>query len=319
MEGDRMKLWFLALAIPGLVHAYYPTAERECTNLNLQNETLGAVRNQGKISWCYAFTASDMLSHTFNKEQISAADVALNYNESLVGRIMTTVDPNGNPHETGFNKIALSKAMKDGYCPELVFPSETWIKVIDGKEEKIPMPEAMKEIAGLHKIRHTLTSKNLPFHYQFKNIGRDEFLSLIQTKKLRNFYSNLRHEACRDDRVSFDARWKVKMAFKNKKVFSRISEQLESGRLIGLDYDARILESREHQGVKLSELHTSSIVGRRWNRERSTCEYLVRDSHGVQCSRYDPSYECSAGNVWLGESQIYGSLISIVYMLSASH
>ncbi len=76
MEGDRMKMWFLALAVPTLVHAYYPTNERDCSGLNLQNDTLGAVRNQGKISWCYAFTASDMLSHTFDKEQISAADVA---------------------------------------------------------------------------------------------------------------------------------------------------------------------------------------------------------------------------------------------------
>ncbi len=315
-EGDRMKWIFLALAIPTLALAYHPTSQRDCSPLDLRNNTLGPVRNQGNISWCYAFTAADMLSYTFEKERISAADVALNYNESLVGRIMATVRPNGKPHETGFNKVALSKAMKDGYCPEGVFPSENWIKVEDGKEYSIPMTEAMKEISGLHKMRSTLTSKNLPFHFKFKNVGREEFLSLLQTKKLRNFYVNLRDEACRDDRVAFETRWKVKMVFKNKKIFSRISEQLEQNRLVGMDYDARILEQRDHQGVKLSELHTSILIGRRWNEERGLCEYLIRDSRGAQCTRYDSRYECSEGNVWLGESEIYNGLISVVYMRS---
>lgn len=310
-----MKIWAILLAFPALAIAFNPTSESDCSPIDLRNPRLGDVRNQGKIAWCYAFTAADMLSYTFGHNQISAADVALNYNESLVGRIMTTVDPNGNPHETGFTKVAIVKAMKDGVCPEEVFPSETWVKVVDGVELNIPMPQAMKEIEGLHKKRHELTSKNLPFHFKFKNVDREEFLSLLQTKKLRNFYYELRNEACGEDREDFNARWKTKMVFRNKSIFWRIGEQMDLGRLVAMDYDARILENKDHRGVKLSELHTSSIVGRRWNKERNTCEYLIRDSHGVQCSRYDSSYECESGNVWLNESQIYGSITSIVYML----
>ena len=312
-----MKKWIFLLAFPTIVHAYYPTAEKSCTEIDLRNDTLASVRDQGGISWCYAFTASDMLAYTFDKaERISAADLALNYNNSLIGRIMTGVDPNGTPHETGFNKVALSKAMKNGFCPEEVFPSENWIKVSNGKEEIIPMPQAMKEIADLHKDRNELTLENLPFHIAFKNVDREKFLELLKTKKLTTFYNNLRHTACADDRQNFDTRWKVKMAIRNPKIFLRLSEQLELGRIVGLDYDSRILKNYESRGVKLSELHTSSIVGRRWNREHESCEYLIRDSHGVQCTRYDQRYECENGNVWLKESQIYGSMTSLVYMLS---
>lgn len=311
-----MKKWILLALIPTLVHAYTATPEQDCTALDIRNETLGKVRNQGAISWCFAFTASDMLSYTFEKERISAADVALNYNESLIGRIMSTVMPNGNPHETGFNKIALTKAMKDGYCPESVFPSEKWIRVSNGKEEEVLMTDAMKEIEVLHKIRKELSEKNLPYYFKFKNITAKNFVSFLQTKHLRNFYQSLRYEACKDDRHEFDARWKTKMVLRNSNVFSRINEQLELGRIVGLDYDSRILANRENRGVKLSELHTSSIVGRRWNEARKSCEYLIRDSHGAQCSRYDQSYECSEGQLWLGESEIYGNMTSIVYMLS---
>lgn len=311
-----MKKWIFLLLIPAFAYGYIPTSQNECSPLDIRNETLGHVKNQGQISWCFAFTASDMLSYTFDKQRISAADVALNYNESLVGRIMSTVDPNGTPHETGFTKVALIKAMKDGLCPESVFPSEKWIKVTNGKEEEILMPVAMKEIAELHKKRKELTEKNLPFYFKFKNIDAKNFLSYLQTKHLRNFYQSLRLKACENDRESFDARWKTKMVFRNKGIFRRVNEQLELGRMVGLDYDSRILENRQHRGVKLSELHTSGIVGRRWNEERKSCEFLIRDSRGIQCTRYDQSYDCHEGQLWLGESEIYGNMTSIVYMLS---
>jgi hypothetical protein len=313
-----MRKWIFLFVIPTFVQAYSPTQESACTSLDLRDETLGEVRNQGQISWCFAFTASDMLSHTFHHERISAADVALNYNESLVGRIMSTVSPNGSPHETGLTKVALIKAMKDGWCPESVFPSEKWIRVSNGKEEEVPMPEAMKEIAGLHKIRKDLTEKNLPFWFKFKNVHPKNFISFLQTKNLRNFYQSLRLTACENDRHEFDSRWKTKMVLRNASVFPRINEQLNLGRMVGLDYDSRILASATHRGVKLSELHTSSIVGRRWNEEKRTCEYLIRNSYGSSCSsRYDRSYDCQNGQLWLNESQIYGSMTSVVYMLSA--
>lgn len=314
-----MTTWMFALFLPALAWSFTPTSEMSCTDLDLRTESLGQVRNQGKISWCYAFTASDMLAHAARSGQrYSAADLALNYNESLVGRIMSKVMPNGNPHETGFNKIALEKAMKDGTCPESVFPSEKWMRVAADKSQEVPMPEAMKEIAALHSRRRSLKADSLPFHYQFRHVDRQKFFELLQTKHLRTFYQRLRLTACQGERREYGARWRVKMVLRNQKIFSRINQQLDRGRLVGLDYDARILENKDHTGIKLSELHTSSIVGRRWNRGKNICEYLIRDSRGPQCTRYDASYECQSGNVWLTESQIFSSLISVVYMLSPS-
>lgn len=309
--------WILAFLITSQAFAYYPTRETECSPLDLRNETLGDVRNQGKVSWCYAFAGADMLAHTFNlPEKISAADIALNYNESLVGRILDIFLDNGNPHETGFNKFSLQKAMKDGYCPESVFPSERWIKVTGDKEESVTLREAIDLIVSLHKNRKLYTEKTLPFYFKFKNVGPSEFYSVLQNKKPRQVFNDLRHAACSRDRMSFDTRWKVKMTLRHENIFWRLNEQLDVGRPVGLDYDARILENRDHRGVKLSELHTSAIVGRRWNPEARACEYLIRNSYGKECNRYDPRYECKDGHQWLGESQIYGSMTSIVYMLS---
>lgn len=313
-----MKLWPVAFFIPIFAFAFSSTPESSCRDIfELPHESLGINRDQGKISWCYAFTAADMLQYTFHqREQISAADLAINYNRSAVGRIMDTFTNFGNPHETGFNKAALILGMRDGYCPESVFPSEKWVKVIDKNESVIPMKEAMNEIQELHKRRHEINEHNLPYYFKFKNVDKKKFLELLHTKNLRTFYNNLRLTACQDDRKPFGERWKVKMVLRHSGIFNRINEQLDLGRIVGLDYDARILENKDHRGVKLTELHTSSIVGRRWNRDKNICEYRIRDSHGVQCSRYDREYECQQGNIWLSESQIYGSMTSVVYMLA---
>lgn len=309
--------WMLLLALSAPAFAYYPTSENNCTPLDLRTENLGKVRNQGKVSWCYAFAGADMLEHTFDiKEKISAADIALNYNESFVGRVLDIFIDNGTPHQTGLNKFSLQKAMKDGYCPESIFPSEKWTKVSEGKEEVVTLREALDSIVTLHKDRAKYTSRTLPFWFKFQNMTREKFYAILQNNKARNLFTELRQEVCRDHREMFSTRWKVKMAIRNKKVFSRLNEQLSLGRTVGLDYDARILANKDHRGVSLNELHTSAIVGRRWNPEARTCEYLIRNSYGTSCDRYDARYECFDGHQWLGESQIYGSMSSIVYMLS---
>ena len=105
-----------------------------------------------------------------------------------------------------------------------------------------PLDEAMLEIAALHEIKNSLTTENIPYFYRFKNVDAQGFVRMLQTKNVAGFYSALRETVCRDDRRPTDYRWKVKMVVKNPRVFSRISEQLEMGRLVGLDYDSRILK-----------------------------------------------------------------------------
>jgi hypothetical protein len=312
------------LAIPSLVWAgFTPTAETQCSQLDLRNEYLGSVRNQQQVSWCYAFTAADMLNHAYQiPQKISAADVALGYNRTLLARLMHQMrrrEDRQTPHETGLNKIALQEMLKNGYCLEEVLPSEAWIRFSrKGKQwirERVPLKKAMLEIAALHHRRKELRPGNLPFYYAFENIDAEGFLDLLQNYPITQFYSQLRKAVCREKRQQFVYREQVKMVLKNSSIFRRISDQLERGRLVGLDYDSRILHDRTHRGVKLSELHTSSIVARRWNQLKQSCEFLVRDSYGSSCgTRYDPTYECDEGNIWLSESLVYPNMTSIVYL-----
>lgn len=324
-----MKYWFLALALPSMAFAYSPTSQNNCSSLDLRNSTLNEVRNQKDVAWCYAFTGADMLAHAFDEtERISAADIAIRYNETKIGlfarwlsvNIINRKDPEyrRTAHQTGFNKIALNKALDAGWCPESILPSEAWTKVIDGREVSVPLAQAMMEISALHDVRRSLNPSNLPFYYKFKNVDAAKFVEMLQTKKVDQFYYNLRNTACREDRRPFKSHPKVKMVIKNPTILRRINEQLENGRLVGLDYDSRVYQEPNRRGFSFAELHTSSLVGRRWNQTKNTCEFLIRNSYGENCQngRYHSSYDCEDGNLWLTEKQIYQNMTSIVYMLS---
>lgn len=327
-----MKFWMFVLAMPSMVLAFSPTPKENCSPIDLRNSTLGDVRNQKNISWCYSFTGADMLAHAFDEsEKISAADMAISYNESQVGifshwlsvNILNRNNPEytRTPHQTGFNKLSLMKTLGEGWCPENVFPSEAWTKVTrdqDGEtEENVTLDVAMHEISALHDIRQSLNLNNLPFYYRFKHVDAAKFLELLQVKRVNEFYFGLRKITCKDDRHEFTSIPKVKMVIKNPKIFRRVSEQLESGQMVGLDYTSKVFAEPGRRGLSFANLHTSGLVGRRWNTTKKTCEYLVRNSYGSDCEngRYHQSLECENGNIWLTESQIYKSMTSIVYLL----
>ena len=339
--SDRFSLLLMKWMIFALIYSqlalaesYQKTSRDQCLPLDLRNQHLKEIRNQKKVAWCYAFTAADMLTYTFDlPEKASAADVAINYNDSSLGQFSRWLIRNFGrnasqgeqenfmmPHQTGFNKVALDRAMRDGHCPERVFPSESWTKVSrEGNkwiESQADLRTSMLEIFTLIKAQQNLSAANLPFYFHFKNVESPEtFLNLIKASTSTNFYSNLRNVVCKDDRTEFSERFETVMYVKDGLTFSTMNKQLNRLRIIGIDYDSRLLENSQNTSISLSELHTSSIVARRWNDGQSECQYLVRDSYADQCQEYDASYECEGGQVWIDESKIYSNLLSFVYII----
>lgn len=57
--------------------------------------------------------------------------------------------------------------------------------------------------------------------------------------------------------------------------------------------------------------HESLLVGRNWNDSTSTCEYIVRNSWGTDCSRYKPGIRCEDGNFTVGAEELFGTVEDI--------
>ena len=283
------------------------------------------LRNQNGISWCYAHAAADLLQFTYRiPEQISAADIAINYAESDVSKIITffkrifSSSARAAPPETGFIRKAIRKTIPEGYCPENVLPSQEWTRVNGntGERKKIDILEAILEAYDLQKKIKNGTFPNpesLSVYYEFPHIGRDQFFSLLQNSKKGTMLLQIRNAACAGERHPYPTEeTEFSFSFSGRHVFQKINNSLSSHLPVGVDFFSGIFDDYDHFKRKIDDLHTVLFYGRKFDPAANECVYLMRNSYGEDCSRYDPKIKCEAGYLWFPESRIYRALTSIL-------
>lgn len=315
---------------------YYPATEAQCTALDIREDFPMKQRNQDHISWCYAYTGADFLQFQFRlPEQVSTADMAISYNQYWLPRIIdrigeltleddekhvTRIDP----PQTGFEKWALQKTIREGYCPERVFPSETWIKQhANGTVEKVGLQAAVREILYLvqqAQAKNVSHPKELPFSYIFEGFGVDDFYTLVNTSTPRTFLNNLRETVCEKHRKPLpEYEYKVRMHIKGLNTFNRIHRILDTRYPVTVDFFSEVLENLDQYSHRLGSMHTVLIMGRRWNKTEQECEYLMRDTYSEDCNQYDKRIDCDRGNLWMPESRLYRAMTSLVYFDPDTH
>ena len=280
------------------------------------------MRNQGDISWCYAHTAADYLQF-FNRipVQISAADIAVNYNLRSWPRFLRWLRGTLIP-DSGFRRSAISDISEVGYCPEEYFPSETWVKRImtgknAGKTFNIALGTAVKEIVELKKhidAGFYLVPRDLPFVYEFKDVNHQQFYDAIFTQPSGNVLDELRSAACDAHRKSFPKFIPdMTMSFKSSDSFDQVHRLLNQHLALSIDYFYGVLENVDQYSHAFTELHTSLLMGQRYNSETQECQYLIKNSYGTDCSSYDHRNQCEGGFIWVGEAALSNAMTSIVY------
>ncbi|MCB9091306.1 MAG: hypothetical protein H6621_10300 [Halobacteriovoraceae bacterium] len=82
---------------------------------------------------------------------------------------------------------------------------------------------------------------------------------------------------------------------------------------------------RKYKGLntRLSELvwicedetdHVVTVVGRRWNKDKNRCEFLLRNSWGASCEGIYSDYECDEGSIWLPKKILNKTLSDYFYL-----
>jgi hypothetical protein len=64
--------------------------------------------------------------------------------------------------------------------------------------------------------------------------------------------------------------------------------------------------------------HVSTVLGRRYDKRKQECQYLVRDSFGSNCEQYrlgDNVRECHEGYLWIPENVFMDMIASISYVV----
>jgi hypothetical protein len=281
------------------------------------------MRDQGGISWCYAHASADYLQF-YNRipVQISAADIAVNYNLRRWPRFLRWIMRNVVP-ETGFARSAIWDISQVGYCPEEYFPSETWTKrIMTGKHEgetvQVPIGKAVEEIVAMVeqiKKGFYLIPADIPFVYEFKGINHQEFYEAVFKESTATVLDEIRSAACDAHRKPFPKTIAdIGMGFKGKKAFQRINKILDQHQPLTVDFFYGFLENIDHYKIRVSQLHTTLLMGRRFDSVQNECRYLIKNSYGSDCSAYDRRHQCENGYVWVSENSLYDAMTSYVYI-----
>lgn len=302
----------------------------DCSFVDLR--TLGKLttvnREQGDIGWCYAFAAADLVQFYYNTVPLSAANIAINYNDLGIAnvvhwfsKIRYGLKPQGRnvnylEPETGLIELALKNSFKVGFCSRENMPDEKVVKVNLATQEKemVDLEVAMYDM--LRDLRNTVRKNpsQLKHMYEFPHVGTQEIAEILLKNKKQKIFNVINNRSCQDNEIHLPLP-KIVQKIKSPHILKYVDQQLDKANIVSLDYTSNVLRDKKKANKIFQSLHTSTIVGRRWSNENNQCEYLIRNSAGSSCdNKYDPSYECDDGNIWIGKKYLHKSMLRVTYL-----
>lgn len=300
--------------------AKYMARKNSCSDvMNLKGAlSVDEPRNQDTVGWCYAFTSSDLLSHALGKK-VSAVQLSGLFNDKLIAKVFS---PNG---EGGFVLTTLEQARKNGICLESDLPSEDYefsqmfgpdLKELFNYTRKLGTLYSKRIITSRNVKNNNETSKpmftkdevksSLCMEHQGALVALQEIFPKLSLDQISEIFLKSGIDAftkmtksCGTQRDNDLASLEFKREWQSSKIYPTIDEQLSKGNILGISYHSGMLANSGEGGFMMN--HASSIVGRRFNEETMSCEYLLRNSWGSDCGSYSEDYDCNNGHVWIGE------------------
>jgi hypothetical protein len=286
----------------------------KCSHKDNRNDDLGAVRNQDSIGWCYAFGAADMLSHKMGKK-ISAIDLALAHNDNLLNDLRLYLSWGESDIEAGRAVTAIEKAQERGFCLEENLSSDDYsfssLKNLLTKIESLK--KEYDDESNIYPI--DLCGKNIEHVKEvFRNLNVSDVSAVLAKSTNVTFIDMLSDRACgqriKNTKYELTSRYGSTESGR-KELFDEVDSVLNNDELVGITYDAYILNNIDHDDDP--GWHYSTIVGRKFNEETKSCDYLVRNSWGRSCSSYDSRLKCEEGNIWVPKRVLAKKMRQIDY------
>lgn len=302
----------------------------ECRDVLNQNAAVNLenTRDQTELSWCYAFSAADLLGHMYNKRLSAFSFMDQGSRSFLLSKYGYAESASTNVSDItnhgGSLPGALERARSGDFCLEESLKSEG-LTFCGGKTYK----QVIKQIYELKTRQQYLNDKCLQKNIKtiFPKVDFIEYLDDLEepTSDGSNpIIEALTYDQCRDDDKDGEEnlttlRTSVEVGDPGENTFPSINRALDQGKLIGIDYRAQnIFNGNYGNGI-----HSSVIVGSRKN--NGQCEYLVRNSWGKNCSlKKQPGQSChqncksgtckNSGHFWISETRLLPELLRIIFL-----
>lgn len=270
--------------------------KKTCTSVDLR-PALGPPRSQDSMGWCYAFTVSDLVSYKL-KKRVSAADIALSYNQGLLSDALRLFGTTEDQFSGGFTTSAFKNSKKAGYCLEKDLPSE------DNSGADLKTRLTAVDNMGRLAVQGAISCDQFykKASSMFPNVKLEEMRAILSQSSRDEYFKKLVDKTCKNRISGKDLDMQYVINLDNSSFGKKIDAQLSAKNPVEFAYDSTILEDARAPSGQTD--HSSILVGRRFNQKSGQCEYLIRNSWGKSCGFYDSTYSCEGGNVWIPKAKV---------------
>lgn len=273
-------------------------------------------RDQDSVGWCGAYASADALSFAVG-EPVSALDVSINQYAHNNPANMKLSDLNGITPNAASNV-----AMRTGYCPESVIPSNITASSNLGGVTLQTLMASFQRLSQDFKARgkpadYCVKCSDQEYERYIKPALPNVNEKMIQEVLIKNegdslaSIRDLMKKLCNGNRVKFKPTVKTYIRGKtNGRSFASIfNEALESHSMPAIGMESSLFSSTTN------EPHEMVIVGRRPGRG-GKCEYIIRNSWGRGCSFYNSQYaatcDASKGTFVMNEDQLQAGVADVL-------
>ena len=144
----------------------------------------------------------------------------------------------------------------------------------------------------------------------FPTMDWENLFTVLRKAEDQNYMTRLVNLNCQDKRISpgIPAQNQLRSDYKFPTAINNTDKALESGMPSFLVYHSNVIKhgpglNPSHYAYQ-NDRHASLIIGRKYNQETNSCEYLIRNSYGSSCNNYHPTLRCKNGQFWLSEETL---------------
>ncbi len=270
----------------------------ECSPVDLRNtppgRAMGPVRNQGLMPWCAAYSMADMLSFKTG-ECYSGMSLGINFASDAEGGWWNQISNGWNGtnmmtsgHFYNFPRMVRGNSGKP-ICLEKDLPSTD-----NGPMRNLDLLRRIGDIRNQVGMFGSCSQEQFnSVKAVFPNLSFREVQLIMATTLTPNIHKYLMRSNCSRNR-----RYCPQVQPGIYHEFSKIDEQLSTGKIAGIGYSSSVLKNPAPPPNRGG--HMSTIVGRRMRNGK--CEYLLRNSWGRNCGGY--IYPCEEGNIWVPKERL---------------
>lgn len=302
---------FNAHCIPGLYK------KDECGTVDLRNDPYIGGKNpyQGSALWCSSYQAADLFSYQL-KKKVSPLHLALSYVDAFEENKKYLSTSIGDDSKTIFRVIDLPF-----YGSKLCVSKDTQIPTEYSKDMRTLL-DALENTLSYNNRRvlqaHEAEEETVCNLLNSEEVKKSPFTKLKElvmgflAKPLspKNVLLELTKESC-SEFIHKPFSFKRKKAAKYLEVREAIKKNLDKTNPVGISVNSNVFFiGKISQAEKIKKdtilVHSSLIIGRKWNEEKKRCELLLKIYNSENCLE-DYKLKCADGYVWMDDGMLFST------------